>query len=88
MSDTPRTDALEATVAVEADYIDRDAEYNEMANLARTLERDLQECVELLVEMEPHIDSLICYGSTCLEYKPNDFVRRYRALLARLKEKP
>ncbi len=37
----------------------------------------------LLAEMQPYLDSLICYASTRDEYKPNDFVARVHDYLSR-----
>jgi hypothetical protein len=42
---------------------------------------DGAEALNLLRELAPYMDSLICYASTCAEYKPNDIVRRVNALL-------
>lgn len=41
---------------------------------------------ELLRELEPHLDKLICYASTPDEYAPNAIVKRIRAYLDKTKE--
>jgi len=33
--------------------------------------------------IEPFIDAIVCYASTCGEYEPNDIVREFRAAIAK-----
>jgi len=39
----------------------------------------------LLNELEPYLDSIVCYASTCGEYRPNALVVEIRALLEQKK---
>ena len=51
-----------------------------------TLREQLKEARELLSEIRPYVDSLICYASTINEHLPNGFPARIDA--ARAKEQP
>ena len=51
------------------------SEYNAMRQRAEVAEA-------LLRDVEPYLDSLVCYASTVDEHLPNGFPERFRAALA------
>lgn len=36
--------------------------------------------------IEPYLDAIVCYASTCDEHEPNDIVRQFRAAIAKATE--
>jgi hypothetical protein len=33
--------------------------------------------------IEPHLEAIVCYASTCGEHEPNDIAREFRAAIAK-----
>ncbi len=39
--------------------------------------------LDAMERIEPFIDAIVCYASTCSEYEPNAIVRDFRAAIAK-----